>query len=777
MLVRTSNSRMTWWAVAVLLALLPAGCHRQDQHAQAVWSAYQRNPGAAGLAIEYPADGAIFPPEMVPPSFRWQEKQPGVEEWLVTVQTVGPEGRQHFLVREGSWTPSAADWDRFKRGSVEHPATVTILGTRQTPPGTILCAGRVAFTTSRDPVGAPLFYREVNLPFIEAVKDPTRIRWRFGPISTPNPPPVVLENLPVCGNCHSFPRDGHVLAMDVDYANNKGSYVLAPVAPEMALAASNVITWDDYRRDEGDQTFGLLSQISPDGRYVVSTVKDQSVFVDRPGLDFSQLFFPVKGLLVVYDRQRKTFAPLPGADDPRFVQSNPVWSPDGKEIVFARAPAYDLKQPRAFRKVLLSAEECREFLVEGKPFQYDLYRIPFREGQGGTPVPLAGAATNGCSNFFPKYSPDGQWIVFCRAQSYMLLQPDSQLWIIPAAGGTARRLLANTQRMNSWHSWSPNGRWLVFSSKARGPFTQLWLTHLDERGQSSPPVVLAHLTAPDRAANIPEFVNLPPDGLRRIHEQFINDHSFVRAGHEFFKHGEVEGAIRQYEKALEVNPGNATAHQRLGYLLYNQANQPQAGLTHTRTALRLEPENGCAHFDLAMALLSEWELGPASPTNQLAEFSHHLREAVRLGPSELIPPYLPADMLFHYGRVLVWSRQFAEAATTLQRAVRLDARNAEAHYWLALAQAQTGLIEEPLAELAAATRLQPGMDRSVLLHDRLGINYAQKGLFTEAIAQANAALKLAQLTHQTALAEQIRHRLVLYQQHVPWTEPGEDSRR
>jgi len=55
-----------------------------------------------------------------------------------------------------------------------------------------------------------------------------------------------------------------------------------------------------------------------------------------------------------------------------------------------------------------------------------------------------------------------------------------QLYIIPAAGGTARRLRANTRLMNSWHCLSPNRRWLVFSSKARSPYTQMYLTHIDE---------------------------------------------------------------------------------------------------------------------------------------------------------------------------------------------------------------------------------------------------------------------------------------------------------
>jgi Tol biopolymer transport system component len=103
----------------------------------------------------------------------------------------------------------------------------------------------------------------------------------------------------------------------------------------------------------------------------------------------------------------------------------------------------------------------------------------------------------------------------------MLLQPDSELFIIPAGGGTARRLRCNTRRMNSWHSWSPNGKWLVFSSKAWSDYTQLCLTHIDENGDSSPPVLLAHLTAPDRAANIPEFVNTSPTAIVQIREQFV----------------------------------------------------------------------------------------------------------------------------------------------------------------------------------------------------------------------------------------------------------------
>src|SRR5208282_2058874 len=128
-------------------------------------------------------------------------------------------------------------------------------------------------------------------------------------------------------------------------------------------------------------------------------------------------------------------------------------------------------------------------LRPGKDYVFtDLYRIPFNDGKGGQPVPIAGASHNGISNTFPKVSPNGRWIVFVKSSNGQLMRPDSQLYIVPAEGGVARRMRCNTALMNSWHSFSPNGHWLVFSSKSRSPYTQLFLTHLDETGVDSPPI-------------------------------------------------------------------------------------------------------------------------------------------------------------------------------------------------------------------------------------------------------------------------------------------------
>ena len=76
-------------------------------------------------------------------------------------------------------------------------------------------------------------------------RDPSKIRWRYGTIDAVNGPPIVLQNLPVCGNCHSFADNGSVLGLDVDYGNDKGGYGILPVSSHMVMDDEKIITWAD----------------------------------------------------------------------------------------------------------------------------------------------------------------------------------------------------------------------------------------------------------------------------------------------------------------------------------------------------------------------------------------------------------------------------------------------------------------------------------------------------------------------------------------------------
>ena len=758
-----------------------------------VLAVYQEDGQYGGLTIDYPLEQTLFPPEIPAPRFRWQDGTDS-DTWLVTMRFQDAPGRTSFLASDTQWTPSDDQWEAIKRRSREKEATVTVLGIRRRMPEEILSGARISIRTSADEVGAPLFYREVHLPFSESVADPAaHIRWRFGEISCREQPPVVLEKLPVCANCHSFSRDGSLLGMDVDYGNDKGSYVICPVSQETVLDNGRIITWGDYQREDGEETLGLLSQVSPDGRYVVSTVKDFSVFLARDDLAFSQLFFPIKGILVVYDRETGRFRELPGADDTRFVQSNPVWSPDGEYLVFARSEAYSSEKMRRKTSVLLHPKDCVEFLLGQRTFQYDLYRIPFNDGRGGKPEPLAGASNNGMSNYFPKFSPDGKWIVFCRAKSFMLLQPDSELHVIPTEGGEARRLRCNTERMNSWHSWSPNGRWLVFSSKANSPYTQLMLTHIDAEGRSSPPVELDRFTTSKTAANIPEFVNTSAVAIRSIRQQYVDAYSYFRSASDAFQTGDIEAAERAYRMALTLDPNHVRALHGLGVVLLLQEEFAPAEAQFVK-AIELDPDFHAGYHGLGSV---------RGRQGKFQEAIEPLRQALRIVPDD-------PDCHLMLGTVLETLGQPKEGKAHLDQAIRLDTQYAESRPSLDLADGflKTGKLEEAvlhyrraleqgpdyipalvgLASILATAedeKLRDG-EGAVALADKacqstgytdpaalavLAMAHAETRQFERAVHVAEHALPLARRAGNQSLAGLLEQEMERYRQYKPSRRP------
>jgi tetratricopeptide (TPR) repeat protein len=715
-------------ACALIFLLCAAGIFflRPVFKINALLAAYEKAAKPPGsCTIINPYNQTIFPPELPPPTFAWYDSASLSETWLVSFRFGGSRRPVHFFTERRDWAPSKKQWEIIKRKSQECPATLTVIGLRGNARQDVVSGAQITFTTSKDSVGNPLFYREVILPFSEAVKDPSRIRWRFGAIGAESQPPSVLENLPVCGNCHSFSSDGKTLGMDVDYANDKGAYAVTGLTRAITLTKDKIITWSDYKRDEKDPTFGLLSQVSPDGRFAVSTVKDRSVFVAKPDLAFSQLFFPIQGILAVYSRATGAFAALPGADDPALVQSNPSWSPDGKYLVFARSKRYRLKALSDKSKVVLSPEECSEFLTGKTTFKFDLYRIPFNGGNGGTAEPLRGASANGMSNFFARYSPDGRWIVFCKANSFMLLQPDSKLYIMPADGGEPRLMRCNTGRMNSWHTWSSNSRWLVFASKQNSPYTQLFITHIDTTGNDAPPVCLERLTANDRAANIPEFVYCDPRAIEKIHAGFIDDVSLWRAGMAFLEAGDSTAAFLKFLEALRLNPDNAKAHISLGNILESRGRTDEAlehytraseldstdaiarinignillnkektaeAIAHYAAAVHLAPDNGYAHYNLAQAYFNGAEYRDARD---------HFLAALRLMPDDALT-------FFALGKTLSRLGRRAEAVEYFTKGVLFLPDDPDGYHLLAEELVRAGKTAEAIRQYRKGLSLAPG---------------------------------------------------------------------
>jgi len=256
--------------------------------------------------------------------------------------------------------------------------------------------------------------------------------------------------------------------------------------------------------------------MSPTGRYAAASVNEISYAAVMDDIAYSQLFFPTFGVIAIYDSLSGKIELLPGASDYSYVQANPTWSPDEKHLIFCRAKKKNELHSDIRNVTTIFEKRNIHQLNELYNIRFDLFRIQFNNGGGGTAEPMEGASENGMSNYFPRYSPDGNWIVYTRSRSGIMLQPDSELWIIPASGGEARRMQCNRNIFNSWHSWSSNSRWLLFSSKVNGPYTEIFVTHVDEEGKDTPPVLLSRFNDPGYAANVPEFVPIHGEAIQSI---------------------------------------------------------------------------------------------------------------------------------------------------------------------------------------------------------------------------------------------------------------------
>jgi hypothetical protein len=635
-------------------------------------SANQAAQQPALIALDYPEDGSIFPPEITPPTFMWHDASTGASTWTIDVafsdgahdlhlrssgerlrigevdsRCVSPSNKLPALSPQQAtahtWIPDAATWQAIKLYSTEHAAAITITGLAATEPSRPISRGTVAITTSKDPVGAPIFYRDVPLipsksqtGIIQplAKQDLPLLSWRLRDIAQPVSR-LLLTGMHTCANCHSFSADGKTLGMDLDGpSNDKGLYALTSVKPQMSIRNQDVISWSSIKdRTTSPSRIGFMSQVSPGGRYVLTMLRGQKAelpngyfVVNFTDYRFLQVFYPTRGILAWYDRETARKEPLPGADDPRYVHTDAVWSPDGKYVVFARAEA---REPLSAGQKL--PEEANS--PDETQIQFDLYRMPFNGGKGGEPAPIEGASHNGMSNSFPKVSPDGRWIVFVKARNGLLMRPDSQLYIVPFAGGAARRLRCNTPLMNSWHSFSPNGRWMVFSSKSRSPYTQMFLTHIDADGNSSPAILIDNATAANRAVNIPEFVNIPPDGMVKIDVPAAESYRLIDVASELTAKGRFDEAIAEWKKVLVLDPDNAKALLYTGELLMWQGKTAQAS-PYLQRGRALDPNAAQTEIDVGIELNYREQFNSAIQSSDCKAAAAYGKEILAIVPDD-----------------------------------------------------------------------------------------------------------------------------------------------
>jgi hypothetical protein len=179
--------------------------------------------------------------------------------------------------------------------------------------------------------------------------------------------------------------------------------------------------------------------------------------------------------IVVYDIAKNMITTTPALSTKR-LENLPAWSPKGDYLYYTSAPPFNQSEPNS-------------------PVKYDLMRIPFDTNNStwGKPDTLLTASETGLSITFPEISPDGNFLVFCMADQgyFTVYNPTSDLYIMELKTMKYSKLPVNSNQVESFHSWSSNGRWLLFISKRLDDlYSRVYFTYIDSNGNASKPFIL-----------------------------------------------------------------------------------------------------------------------------------------------------------------------------------------------------------------------------------------------------------------------------------------------
>src|SRR5262249_30429910 len=138
----------------VLLVLLAALAPELVLHRLAA----QRSTSLPSISVDYPEDGSLFPPEILPPRFMWRDPAPGATAWEITIvfgdgsqirkraagerlpigeidaravsSTNAPPALTPQQAEAHTWQPDTGTWATIRERTATQPATITTSGTR-----------------------------------------------------------------------------------------------------------------------------------------------------------------------------------------------------------------------------------------------------------------------------------------------------------------------------------------------------------------------------------------------------------------------------------------------------------------------------------------------------------------------------------------------------------------------------------------------------------------------------------------------------------------------
>jgi hypothetical protein len=275
----------------------------------------------------------------------------------------------------------------------------------------------------------------------------------------------------VCVNCHSFCKNDHT----------KMSLHFRKSTKHMITPGTIILNGNDVKKIDTKTKYTMSGCVypawHPGGDFIAYSVniinqnftseKDKPIDVSDKASD-----------IVIYDVRNNLITTSPKIST-KSRENLPTWSPDGQWLYYVSAPEM---KPKDLNSRIHT--------------KYDLLRIkcnPYKNDWGTVDTVLSSRET-GMSISFPRISPNGKYILFCMTDFgyFTVFHAKSDLYIMDLNTFEYHKLdEINSESSESYHSWSQNGNWIVFSSKRLDNlYSRTYFSYFDKNGKAHKPFVL-----------------------------------------------------------------------------------------------------------------------------------------------------------------------------------------------------------------------------------------------------------------------------------------------